>query len=223
MRSHAIAIAAVLVTSSSTVLGGGVARYQNRPVFLEDLDNPLLEAFDDFGSSESLSSLPSIGIASLSGTNRWGTDVSQFVTAQEDVQFNLLDGHDTPSLPNLFSNDLSREGGWGTGHITFNFEGDMDAIGFIVADGNAIDQFEITLYNDDVLVGYARSSRQRELPDSFLGVITDTPFDMAVIGATSARDSWAIDDLYVQQAVPTPGALALLGLAGLAGTRRRRA
>ncbi len=41
------------------------------------------------------------------------------------------------------------------------------------------------------------------------------------IGAGVAR--WLVIDLYVQEIIPTPGAIALAGIAGLAGLRRRRA
>ncbi len=41
--------------------------------------------------------------------------------------------------------------------------------------------------------------------------------------SSSGLNSWDIDALYFEGAIPTPGGVALLGLAGLAGLRRRRA
>lgn len=42
-------------------------------------------------------------------------------------------------------------------------------------------------------------------------------------GKTAGGDNWVATGVAFDYAIPAPGALALLGLAGLAGTRRRRA
>lgn len=60
-----------------------------------------------------------------------------------------------------------------------------------------------------------------EMP-SMLGVGTAT-LRLTLGGATTATGNLRLDNLRVEtRAVPTPGALALLGLAGLASRRRRR-
>ena len=59
--------------------------------------------------------------------------------------------------------------------------------------------------------------------DAYFGFITDAPIDSMTISASGDGNVWpTMDNFTVGQAVPAPGALALLGLAGVAGRRRRR-
>ena len=61
-------------------------------------------------------------------------------------------------------------------------------------------------------------------PNDFRGFISDVAISSITIEAPDgAAPFWAtMDNLYVGAAVPAPGAAAVLGLAGLAGVRRRR-
>lgn len=52
------------------------------------------------------------------------------------------------------------------------------------------------------------------------GNVTDIAFIMKAVGPHMSLDALSLDVAY--SAIPAPGALALLGLAGLAGRRRRR-
>lgn len=60
---------------------------------------------------------------------------------------------------------------------------------------------------------------------SFFGWTGEEAIDSITISADAgAVNAWpALGNFYIGQAVPGPGAMALLGLAGLAGCRRRRA
>jgi MYXO-CTERM domain-containing protein len=61
-------------------------------------------------------------------------------------------------------------------------------------------------------------------PSDFRGFISDVAITNLTIDAPDGLSPfWAtMDNLTVGQAIPTPGAVALLGVAGLAGVRRRR-
>jgi hypothetical protein len=58
---------------------------------------------------------------------------------------------------------------------------------------------------------------------SFVGFTSDTAISSVTISATGPGNTYiTMDNLYVGVAVPAPGAAAVLGLAGVAGLRRRR-
>ena len=58
---------------------------------------------------------------------------------------------------------------------------------------------------------------------SILDGVTDARIRMTVFGATSATGNIRVDNMLIDGTfIPTPGAVALFGLAGLAGLRRRR-
>ena len=60
-------------------------------------------------------------------------------------------------------------------------------------------------------------------PSDFRGFISDVAITSIQIDAPGTAFAWAtMDNLTVGAAVPAPGAVAVLGLAGLAGIRRRR-
>lgn len=74
--------------------------------------------------------------------------------------------------------------------------------------------------NDGTVAEYESNSA-----DAFAGFTTSAPIDSITIDAEAidAANAWpTISNLYVGQQIPAPGAVALLGLAGLVGGRRRR-
>ncbi len=215
------AVVAIAVTAVAAPSDAGIIKFEDEASFLAAVSSPLHEDFDAFLSGELITSLPSVNVAAISGLNSQGELVSQFVTAQDDLPFPMLAGMDTSSPPNLFSNDLSADAHFATGTISFVFFGPMNAIGFFVADGSGLATFRIELFSGGDLVGVIHSDAPKTLPDSFLGVTSTIPFDAVTFGSDQILDSWGIDDLYTQ-IIPAPGALALLGLAGLMGRRRRR-
>ena len=214
------ALLPIVILGVVAAAGADVTQYDNEALFYGALTSPLHENFDGFSSGELITTLPGVKVSGVSGANYNGIPVSQFVTAQEDLPFSMLAGQDTSSLPNLFSNDLTPGGGFGTGAITFQFLTAMNAIGFYVADGARLDPFCIELYSNATLVGVVHSDGPQVLPNSFLGVTSSISFDSATFGSLSTTDSWGIDDLYTQ-AAPAPGALALLALAAMRPRRRR--
>jgi len=90
------------------------------------------------------------------------------------------------------------------------FAGDID--GYYIPGPMVIDLSDGTHYEFDPANG-----------QDFRGFTTDTPISWMTIEAPDgAGVAWpTMDHFYVGSAVPGPGALALLGLAGLAATRRR--
>lgn len=211
--------ATVAVLFAVALASADVVAFEDEASFLGALSAHLHENFDAYTSGQLISSLPAVNVSGVSGINHQGSAVSQYVTAQVDLPFPMLGGLDTSSLPNLFSNDLSPQGGYGTGKITFDFASGMNAIGFYVADGSPLNTFRIDLYDGGVMVGTADSAGPKMLPDSFFGVTSTVLFDSATIGSNQNTDSWGIDDLYTQ--VPEPGTAALAGLLALFALRRR--
>jgi len=218
MKTQTLVVTVAAVSFSSSAVAG-LVKFEDLPSFLGAVPSPLLEDFDAFASWQVVSALPSVNVGSIIGIDRSGAQVDTFVTAQDDLPFSMLSDQDTSSLPNLFSNDLAAPF-FATGTIEFQFDSGMNAMGFFVADGSALDTFRIELYDDDDLIAVINSDAPKNLPDSFLGVTSSTLFNRAIIGSNSTSDSWGIDDLYAQ--TPAPGALGLIALAGVVGARRRR-
>lgn len=218
MKTQTLVVTAAVVSLSSSAFAG-LIKFEDLASFLGAVSSPLHEDFDAFGSGQIVSALPSVNIGNIIGIDRSGVQVDTFVTAQADLPFPMLGGQNTSSPPNLFSNDLASPF-FATGTIEFLFDSGMDALGFFVADGSALATFRIELYDGADLVGIINSDAPKNLPDSFLGVTSSTLFDRAIIGSNQLTDSWGIDDLYAQ--TPAPGALGLIALAGVVGSRRRR-
>mgnify|MGYP006286374493 CR=1 FL=1 len=102
------------------------------------------------------------------------------------------------------------------GHIEFTFATPLRTVAFDLPGSGEIEFFA----GDERIAG--------PLPmgfpgvDRFSGYISDTPFDRIVL---SDQDALGIDDLRYGMVVPGPGAVGigvLAGLAGFAGTGRRR-
>lgn len=122
------------------------------------------------------------------------------------------------SVPGALSTDVAED----AINISFTgleataFGGDFLGTDF---DGNAIESdVTVTLSNGDSHV------LENQTGDTFFGWVGDTAIDSITITADAGADTlaWpAVDNFYVGQAIPAPGALALLGLAGLTARRRR--
>jgi hypothetical protein len=117
---------------------------------------------------------------------------------------------DLPSEPNFLSNDLAFPG-YATGEITFTLASPTTAIGAFVADSYPLDGFAIELFDGAVSLGTI-SVPPRVLPDAFVGVVSDQPFDKARFFAVSTVDSWGLDDVEFLSPTDVP-ALNLWGIA----------
>ena len=73
--------------------------------------------------------------------------------------------------------------------------------------------------SDGTVHNYSTSS-----PTGFAGFVSDMTITSVIVGVSAGGGNvWAtLDNLYVGGAIPTPGALGLFGVAGLAAARRRR-
>lgn len=173
--------------------------------------------FEAYASGTQIMSLP--GITSVEGFSvHGGPTVDVRVTSQNALPFPMFSGN-TSSPVNFLSTDLTIASGTGT--IAFTFAEAQNAIGLFVADGSALDLFNITLYAGAVEVASVDSMTFRNLPDSFFGVVSPAAFDRAVVGSLNPNDSWGLDDLRFG-AIPAPGSLAALAAGVLVAGRRRR-
>jgi len=113
----------------------------------------------------------------------------------------------------LFPND-----GWGVrGEPDINVTFD-EPINWIAADLPG--QTEIELYADDQLI-YASTPLGLGGPGNFGGLISDQPFDRARFFSPGSHAEF-LDDLFFGPPIPTPGALAVLGVAFMSHRRRGR-
>lgn len=139
------------------------------------------------------------GIGMVSGTTSHSGPCSQFVTASTSLPFPMFTAGTLPSEPNFFSNDLSYPY-YGNGSITLELTGSTTAIGSFVADGAPLDNFNIEVFVGATSLGVITVA-PRTLPDSFVGVISDTPFNKATFFASYANDAWGLDNLELRQVV----------------------
>ena len=224
MRSQ-IAISILVITlGCSLAANASVIGYSDHATWLAAVGATFLETFDGLPTGP-VGSLPSIGVTSMSGTNAGGSAVGQFITNEFALPFPMFNPP-LPSAPNFISNDMSQNGGFATGQITFGFSSPRTAIGAFVADSAPLGGFSIELFAGAMSLG-SISVGPRTLPDSFVGITTDTPFTAAKFGALNIIDSWGLDNLEVSTAVtsvPEPLTFVALlpGFAALGFAAKRR-
>jgi len=90
------------------------------------------------------------------------------------------------------------------------------------ANAGTYQHVEIMLDNDNNTIDYYIDGNL--IYSSVAGVFAGTAFEQVVLISDNfqAGESGDFDDLYFENVIPTPGALALLGVAGFMGRRRRR-
>ena len=125
----------------------------------------------------------------------------------------------------LYSGDSNMSTNSAGDALTVNFTGqDVYAVGGFFFPGDIGGFFlagpmEITLSDGTFYTFDAVSDTD------FVGFISDTPILSMTIEAPDVNDIFAwptMDHFYVGEQIPAPGVLALLGVAGLVGGRRRR-
>ncbi len=116
----------------------------------------------------------------------------------------------------------------------FNFDSSLyENIQFSLArqsTSTGFDVVQIDAYNGDSLLGNIGSINNRNtfalysFGTSLLDGVTDATIRLTFTGATSSTGNNRLDNIVVAGTlVPTPGAVALIGLGGLVASRRRRA
>ncbi len=137
--------------------------------------------------------LASDGIAMVTGESGGGVTVDQTVLSSAALPFPMFTVGTLPTEPNFLSNDLASPF-YGTGSVTFELNHNATAIGAYIADKGALGDFCIEVFDGATSLGTITVA-PRELPDSFVGVVSDTAFDKAVFYAFDIGDSWGLDNL----------------------------
>ncbi|MDX2225057.1 MAG: PEP-CTERM sorting domain-containing protein, partial [Rhodospirillaceae bacterium] len=179
------------------------------------------ETFDSYATGQQISSLPTLGIAfdPLAGSGTY------------PVAWPVLDcGGGIASSPNaLLNSSACGIPPGGQGDIVFrpiDFPYGVIGVGFYNASTD--DSLLLSFYDGaDQLI---ESLSVPGGPPAFIGIVTTAAAAKFTIHAFGANGLFALDNLQVaialrtDVAVPEPGTLAavLIGLAGLASTRRRR-
>jgi hypothetical protein len=113
------------------------------------------------------------------------------------------------------------------GMISGTFNGLVSSISLDIANGFSASSFTLTAYDaNDQVVDSDTVSLASFGSVGFDGALSVMGADIAWFAVTSDQaagsKNFAIDTLTFQMQLPAPGALALLGLAGVVGVRRRR-
>lgn len=212
----------LLAVSAAMSAQAVVSGFSEQGLWASAASPTALETFDTLPTG-AVTSLPSVGVTSMSGLNVNDVPVGQYITSQFALPFPMFIAGALPSSPNFLSNDLSPSGGYATGSILFNFNSPLTAVGAYVADSSPLGGFSIEVFNGNTSLGSINVG-PRTLPDSFVGIISDQPFTSAKFAALVTSDSWGLDNLQVAS-VPEPTTLAMAGLGGLTAwvaARRRK-
>ena len=140
--------------------------------------------------------LGSFGIASVTGTSVFETPpgtTTQFVGSSQALPFSMFLPGTLASETHFLSNRMSGDV-FATGTITFEFSTPTQAVGAWVADQSPIGGFVIEVLNGATSLGSV-TLPPRTSPNSFAGLISDTPFTHATLTSSSTGDSWGLDDL----------------------------
>jgi hypothetical protein len=149
--------------------------------------------FEEFADGTLITTqLSSSGISMVSGTSAFGSP-NQFATASTSLPFPMFITGTLPSEPNFLSNDLSSPV-FATGTITFELSSPHIAIGAYVADQSPLGGFGIEVFDGPTSLGFIEVP-DRTLPNSFVGVISDIPFNRATFYAINEADSWGLDNV----------------------------
>jgi len=200
------------VTSQASVVG-----FSDHALWATAAGTTALENFDSLPAGV-VTSLPSINVTSMSGLNASNVAVNQTITSQFSLPFPMFTAGNLPSSPNFISNNMSAASGFATGSLTFIFASGQTAVGAFVADSSPLGGFSIEVFNGTTSLGLINVGN-RTLPDSFVGIVSTTPFTSAKFAALNANDSWGLDNVEVSTsaaAVPEPGTVATM-LTGLVG------
>jgi len=130
-----------------------------------------------------------------------------------DLGANFTNGFYTINDASAFLDDWGLDGNNDT--IVIEFDQPFNTVGVLFPG-----LMHLILYNDGELVAWTEDQGGGG-SGFFAGLITDAPFDEVWLVDSSGEVN--LDNLYFSfEPIPAPGALALLGIAALAGCRRRR-
>ena len=207
-----------VLTMAAAVAAGAqasVMTFDDHDLFLAASGASSLETFESETTRNILPSETMIesGLhVAVSGTG-WQTQV----TTQNAMSYNTTEGGDR---------HLRVAFGTGTYALTFSHTERMYAFGFNITgfqDFPGAGGFEVDLWSDGQIVDSIFMSSPGTFAECFHGITSVTGFDALTV-RIHGTDAAGFDDIAVAMfAVPTPGALAMLLAAGLAGGRRRRA
>ncbi len=168
--------------------------YADQPTFSAAAGATVVIDFEDQASGTVVTNhYAGAGIAMISGTSDLGA-TSQYVYSSAGLPFPMFTAGTLPSETNFLANNWNAPI-YCTGKISFELVSTSTAIGAFVADGSPLGDFAIELFDEDSNSLGAISVSPRTLPDSFVGVISDTPFKSATFYSMDAFDSWGLDNL----------------------------
>jgi hypothetical protein len=192
--------------------------------------------FDDRANFETAASNANVPLDGFESFENFTADESNFLDLVDADGFEVTGEDSLDGFPFIFTieNNLTsglvptdgdqvlRSSTFDGAIITFTFDQPVLAAGFdIIGAGNFGGPGEITLANnlgESTTVFSGSNNNTNET--FFAGIVSDAPFQTLTLTNTFDGDSFGIDA--VSFGIPSPGAAGLLGVAGLAATRRRR-
>ncbi|MCA9275060.1 MAG: hypothetical protein KDA29_03460 [Phycisphaerales bacterium] len=219
-----------LALSAPAVLAGGYSTYTDRNSFemntgalsIEDFES---EPLGNFAPPTLLDS--GLGIALPVGS------VDSYIGAGNPDNFGFenttLNGRNYlafgRNIPVAGAPDMPQTGAYSA---EFSFGGQVNAFGFDLSGAEFLVSaigFNVSTFNNGQLIDDFFFPSDQLFSTRFYGIVTGDAFDsirinLPVIGNTGVADYVAFDD--VSWGVPSPSAMSLLALGGLAAARRRR-
>ncbi len=186
-------------TPGGTTGAEGLTGYTDHAVWLAAAGTTTLIDFEGFTSGTVITDqLADYGIAMVSGESGSGVPIDQIVLSSGSLPFPMFVAGTLPTEPNFMSNDMTSPY-YATGRMTLELSGEATALGLYVTDQSPLGDFSFELWSGSTNLGTV-TVPPRTLPDSFAGVISDDPFDRAVISSTNTGDSWGMDNLELNDA-----------------------
>ena len=160
--------------------------------------SPTLVDFDNLADGTLVTGTGALipdGIQDASGFCTYlGIPTSQFVYCSCTLNFPMFTAGTLPTEPNYFANDRNPSV-FATGEFTLEFVSPTTACGAFVADASPLDGFSIEVFDSGGASLGTITVGPRTLPNSFVGVVSDTAFASAKFFAVNIFDSWGIDSL----------------------------
>ncbi len=180
----------------SVVLTG----YTDHTTWKAAVGSTTLITFESIADGTEINSeLASFGISNVTGTSDFEVPpgpTTQWVTSSASLPFPMFIAGTLPSEPNFISNTLVFPGPAATGTMTFEFSSAHFAVGGFIADQTGLGDDILELFDaSGASLGSVIIPGGGVLPNSFLGVTSDTEFWFAKFYSASGTDSWGLDDL----------------------------